>query len=269
MDQIETRELAYFIALAEELHFGRAAERLGIAQPPLSRAIARLERRVGVRLFERSSRRVSLTAAGEAFCIGSRQTLAAMNRAVRQARSAGGRSPLTVAARPGTGSGLLADILRAYDGRAAVAPTEVTFTADPAGAVRDGRADVALICDSDTAADEDLDVAHLTAESPLVLLPAGHLLAARATVTVADLQRDPAYRPQCPVEPLDAVVERVALGRLVVVVGESATSRLGDAVTAVPVSDLPATELVLAWRDNPGRRDLPDFVRTAVAVAGP
>ena len=56
---LETRELAYFVAVAEELHFGRAAQRLGMAQPPLSRAIQQLERRMGVTLLERTSRGVT------------------------------------------------------------------------------------------------------------------------------------------------------------------------------------------------------------------
>ncbi|HET6706647.1 LysR family transcriptional regulator, partial [Amycolatopsis sp.] len=127
MERVETRELEYFVAVAEELHFGRAAERLGIAQPPLSRAIGRLERRLGVQLFERTSRRVALTAAGAVFLIESRKALAAVDAAVVRAQRSGRPHRLVVATPPGTGAGLLADVVRAYRRRPGAADVEVVF----------------------------------------------------------------------------------------------------------------------------------------------
>nr|WP_218035231.1 LysR family transcriptional regulator [Pseudomonas aeruginosa] len=80
--------MRYFIAVAEELHFGRAAERLGISQPPLSQQIQALEEEIGARLFERTNRRVELTDAGRLFLDESRQVLAQVDKAVLLARRA-------------------------------------------------------------------------------------------------------------------------------------------------------------------------------------
>src|SRR5689334_6287153 len=108
MEELETRELRYFVAVAEELHFGRAAARLGIAQPPLSRAIRLMERRLGVSLLERTSRSVRLTPAGEVLLSEGRQALAAVAAASRRTRRAGrGQPRLVLAMKPGTDAGLV------------------------------------------------------------------------------------------------------------------------------------------------------------------
>jgi DNA-binding transcriptional LysR family regulator len=86
---MEFRHLRCFVALAEELHFGRAAQRLAITQPPLSLNIQQLEASVGARLFERNSRGVSLTAAGEAFLPKATALLEQAAQAAREARDVG------------------------------------------------------------------------------------------------------------------------------------------------------------------------------------
>ena len=86
---MEMRYLKSFIAVAEELHFGRAAERLYMAQPPLSHQIKKLEKELGVQLFERNTRSVRLTSAGESFLEPAREVLLSVELAVRAAQIAG------------------------------------------------------------------------------------------------------------------------------------------------------------------------------------
>src|SRR5690242_7622050 len=93
MSDLEVRQLRYFVAVAEELHFGRAAERLGMAQPPLSRANRDLERQLGTPLLERTTRQVGLTPAGEVLLREARVALTAVAAASRRTRHAGRPAP--------------------------------------------------------------------------------------------------------------------------------------------------------------------------------
>ncbi|WP_432947478.1 LysR family transcriptional regulator [Kribbella sp. CA-253562] len=265
MDRLETRELSYFVAVARELHFGRAAEQLGIAQPPLSRAIARLERRVGVRLIDRTSRSVALTAAGQAFLDAAQRALTAIDATVQRAREAARPPRLRLATRPGAGAGVLVGLLTAYGEDPVAVPVELVHTHDQTGALVAGLADVALVCSHELPAGEFRTV-EVAIERPVALVSVHHPLAGRQATTTAELREDPTYTDVCPAEPLDAIIDRVGLGQLSVVVGEGTRDRLGSAVTAVPVLDLPPTTLVLAW--SPGE---PNAERDALihAVATP
>ncbi|WP_417372554.1 LysR family transcriptional regulator [Glutamicibacter protophormiae] len=102
-----------FVAVAEELHFGRAAERLNMTQPPLSRQIQKLERTVGVELLERDNRRVSLTAAGQAFLQDARRLVVAAERAPDNARriAAGQLGELRIGFTAASGFSLLGPLL--------------------------------------------------------------------------------------------------------------------------------------------------------------
>ncbi|HEX2819891.1 MAG TPA: LysR family transcriptional regulator, partial [Streptosporangiaceae bacterium] len=188
MNDLEVRQLRYFVAVAEELHFGRAAGRLGMAQPPLSRAIRDLERQLGVALLERTTRRVRLTAAGEVLLRDARTALEAVTAAARRARQAGSPSPgLRVALKADVDGGMLPQILDAYCADDAALPPELVLGGfgEQAQALRDGRADVGLLlCPFD---DRGLDSEPLLTEPVLAALAAADPLAARTRLCLADL----------------------------------------------------------------------------------
>jgi LysR family transcriptional regulator, benzoate and cis,cis-muconate-responsive activator of ben and cat genes len=146
MNTIEPRELAHFTTVADALHFGAAAERLGISQPSLSRSIARLERRLGFPLFQRTTRRISLTPAGEVFLADCRRLLTEMDGAIRRAQRVGKSGSLRLAVRPGAGERVLTGLLNAYAELPGSAPVEVLYCYDEVSALQTGAADVTLMC---------------------------------------------------------------------------------------------------------------------------
>ena len=179
---VETRELRYFVAVAEELHFGRAAQRLGMAQPPLSRAIQQLERRLGVALLERTSRGVALTEAGSVLLREGRAALDAVDGRrtpypPRRARRDRPAPAWSWSRRPERPSELLAKLLDAYAAEPGAVTVEVLLCGigEQERLLRDGRADVALLhrpFDSTAG----LDTEELHTEGQVAVLPAGHPL---------------------------------------------------------------------------------------------
>ena len=278
MDQLETRELRYFLTVADELHIGRAAQRLGIAQPPLSRAIQRLERRLGVALLDRNARGVTLTAAGEVLLHEARAALDAVEAAARRTRRAGSRDPrLVLAMKPGGDAGLLPDILADYRTEPDSVEVEplVCGIGEQAAVLRDGRADAAFLqLPYDDPA--RLDYEELRTEGQVAVLPRNHALAERPFLTLSNL--DGQTMPRWPGMPADRgdgplvrdsaqLYQLIALGRTVAVLPESAGDRLPGDLVAVPVLDAPSTTVVIAWPHQSRSRPLAAFVRTATTVA--
>jgi DNA-binding transcriptional LysR family regulator len=193
MSDIELRHLRYFVAVAEELHFGRAAKRLRLAQPPLSQQIRKLEEIVGHALFTRTSRAVKLTSAGEAFLDRSRRTLRKVEEDLEEARSVG-RGEIGFLKVGFIGSSMLTR-LPATLGRYRRQFPKVNLqlkefhTSGVIGALLENTLDVGFLRDSGPT--EGLDVEPLFSEPFIVVLPSKHPLAKRKTLTGAELRDEP------------------------------------------------------------------------------
>lgn len=187
---MDIRHLRYFIAVAEEQHFTRAAERLHMAQPPLSQAIRQLESELGVQLLQRSTRQVTLTAAGHAYLERARGILGELSDASEHARRVaaglvghlviGCVGSVTYSLLPQLSRGLASELPGidfAFRGEMLV-PDQVT-------ALRNGHIDVALL--RPPIADLGLTVEPVRQDRLVVALPAGHPLAAAARVRVKQL----------------------------------------------------------------------------------
>lgn len=288
----ELRLLRYFVAVAEELHFGRAAKRLGIAQPPLSTAIRTFERQLGVELFRRTSRSVALTPAGESLLRGGRRVLAvyAETLAEIEAQARSDQSRLRIG----------------FDATAVVAATRFVraFSAghpqveldlrslswgEGVGELADGSVDVALV--RLPVQDVTLAFQAVFQEQRIAVVNAQHPLARHVTLTLEQLRAQTLVLPRGTqggwgadlavaarltdaaraAAPAAATVEeliiRVAAANMVGVVPASLADSLRHAgFVHVPLTDAPASVVALCWRRSGAVALVRSFVQTAVDV---
>ncbi|MEV4143244.1 LysR family transcriptional regulator [Amycolatopsis sp. NPDC049691] len=251
------------------------------AQPPLSRTIARLERRLGVALLERTSRKVTLTEAGSVLLAEGRTILGALAAAERHTRSAATSRPaLVLATKTGASSELVAKLLDAYAAEPDAVPVDLLLCeSQPQEPLHAGRADVALLHQPfDSAAGFDTEV--LSTEGQVAILPAAHPLAARSALRLAEISaladlpmaRWPgpggAYPdgPGAEVRNQTQLFQLIALGRTTVVMPESSRANLLDGLVAVPVPDAPTVTTVIAWPPHSRSPALAGLVRAATRL---
>lgn len=294
---IEMRLLRQFIAVAEELHFHRAAERLHMAQPPLSQAIRKLEEEIGARLLERSNRSVTLTAAGTSFLETARRLTAQLNDGVEQARrmAAGIEGRLVISFIDTAHYTVLPPILRAFRSRypnIELALREAT-TIEQVEALEAGEADVGFVRQPGSLRHQ-LTLETVCKEAIPVALPDEHHCASAKIVRLSNLAADgfvstprsegpglhdqfitlcrlAGFSPRIVQEArqMQTVAGLVAAGLGVALVPESLAEAERSGVTYRPVKvkapdSLRHTDLLMAWdtsRTSPARDSLLQLAR--------
>ncbi|MEU3335620.1 LysR family transcriptional regulator [Streptomyces sp. NPDC006668] len=293
---VHVRDLRYFVTVAEELHFTRAAERLYVSQPALSKQIRALERQLGVQLLRRDRQGVELTPAGAELLPHARRVIEAWAEgasAMREARAAL-RSTLVVGMSTSPGRGGLLPAIRsrftaAHPG-ATVRLRQVSWE-DPTAGLSDGEADVAFVWLP--LPDQERYAWTVVAEEPrLVALPDTHPLAARPEIDFADLADEPFLALPPSAGPLRdywlALEERggrpprvgaeiasteetyealvAGLGVCLVATGNVPLVTMGGVVTR-PVRGLGPSRYVLAWRREDRRALVTGYVEACRQVA--
>jgi DNA-binding transcriptional LysR family regulator len=299
---MELRHLRYFLAVAEELHFHRAATRLHISQPPLSQQIRALERELGVTLLERNRRRVTLTAAGEGFRDDARMILAAVERASERARDLA-RGSLGTLSIGFVGSAMfsptLPDILREFRAGhpdVALALRELPTTAQLQALVG-GELDVGVIRGpvADAEVDPQLELMTIQREHLVAALPADHRLATRRRLRAEELRGETFVilaRREAPglyaglastmgeaggvpddvleVAEMQTIISLVAGGFGVSLVPASVGEVDRSGVAFRPIAgSTPTIELELAWRAGPGSPVRDAFLAVARPTRSP
>ncbi|MFK3978823.1 LysR family transcriptional regulator [Micromonospora sp. NPDC050397] len=275
------RELRYFVAVAEELHFTRAAERLFVSQPALSKQIRVLETRLGFPLFRRETGGVRLTPAGEALLPAAREAISVFTRGVEAARALADRRVLTVGMQTAVGRDLQRPALRRFREVAANWTVSMRLVGweEPTAGLADGTSDVAFVWLP--VPGDGLRIRVLARERRWVALPSGHRLSDRTEVAFTDLLGEPFIALPAAAGPLRDfwLATDARLGREAVLSGEAASpdevfeavaSGLGVALLAEgnvdlyrrpgvacrAVSGLAPAELAVAWRADDRRQVL-------------
>ncbi|MFJ6894021.1 LysR family transcriptional regulator [Streptomyces hokutonensis] len=278
---LDLRKLRYFVAVADQLHFGRAADELHIAQPVLSRQIRALEQDLGVSLFTRDRHGVELTDAGRQLLVDAGPLLASTHAVRRRvSAAAGGKRRLMVGFRAGVA---VTPAARAFEDRHPDVIVDVQRIEgdDQAAMLLDGRIDVGYVrLPIDEAG---LRVTPLYIEPRVAVLPAGHRLAGKEEVTEADLagellvwHGDPSTQPTkrplpnagYPVRGVDETLEHVAAGRGISFLARSASVFYSHPdVVYVPIPDLAPDQVCLAVAASHASPVVADFVTAARSTA--
>lgn len=280
---VHLRDLRYFVAVAEDLSFTRAAERLYVSQPALSKQVRALERQLGFPLFERRAREVVLTPQGAALLPQARMMADEWAVAVREARAVGDGIALTVGMQTAVGRDLQRDVLGRFRDRGWRISLRLVSWEDPTAGLADGGSDVAF-CWLPVPGD-GLGYRVLAREDRWVALPIGHRFAGRAAVDFAELLDEPFVALPRTAGPLRSFwLAEDERGRREPVVGvessspeevfEAVSGGLGVALLAegnaelyprpdvvcVPVRGLAPCELALLWRADDRRAEVAEFV---------
>ncbi|GAA4284918.1 LysR family transcriptional regulator [Brevibacterium daeguense] len=271
---MELRHLRYFVAVAEERHFSRAADRLHVAQPPLSQQIKQLEDELDAALLERTTRRVDLTPAGELMLTRAQALLTEVDRMVQDVRlvAEGAAGVVRVGVVGSAAYRLMPEIVQAARTRMPSLHMHVQaemLTPELTEALETGRIDVAVL--RPPVRSEDLEVKLLEQDELMVALPGNHSLADSSSIALSDLADDPfvcypqgsavaaatfeatrrtGFRPHIAQEAgeTSTLLAFVAAGMGVALVPMTQRGFSVQGVVFRPLDSAPVVDLALAWR---------------------
>ena len=283
---VDLRKLRYFLAVAEELHFGRAAERLHIAQPVLSRQIRMLESELGTELFTRDRRHTELTPAGEQLVCEAKPMLTSAAALLRRVQAAGeGVTRFTIGFMPGITLTPVVSLLREHHPELDVRMLRTGWH-DQVDVLHTARADVGIVrLPIDPAG---LEIRPLYAEPRLAVVASAHPLAGKESVQVADLAADhllqdpdavPEWRdiavelrtgerrPVPVIHSVEEKLELVAGGQGIAVIPQStANFYTRPGIAAIPVEDLGPNHVAAAWPTGRTTALVREFVDAATSL---